>query len=706
MVKTLFSNSAKKQNGTQKNTLLTRLVIFSAFLLFSSTAHGQVIEWDKVYGGSEGDFLEIVRQTSDGGFIVGGHSIDPDDSDINYDGFGREEFLVYKVDATGALEWTRFFGGSSPDLLTSLEQTSDGGYILGGTSSSQTTGNKTEPPIGGSDYWVIKLDANGDVQWQQVVGGSSSEFLNDLVQTSDGGYLLAGTSYSGISGDKTQDTRGGYDYWIVKLNALGETVWDRTYSGNANDLLNAVLLTSDGGFLLGGGSTSHVGADVTSPQKVYCDDECYFNFWVVKLDALGMKEWDRMYGATGGETGQSIIEMVPTQDGGYLLGGSSDSGANFDKSEPNKSTYSDYLDYWVVKINATGDIQWDRTLGGDGNDRLGALLALADGSFLVGGSSNSGISDDKTGPSKDTDLNNSDYWVVKLDATGNKVWDKTIGGNGDDELNSMDLAHDGGYYLGGSSDTEINGDKTHNIESYDFWIVKLREGTCVAPSPTITLTPNSNIYTGGDVTNLYLGYGPQSITLTPSGGLTYSWSPAIGLSNTTTAETIFTPTEPGVYTITVMARVGECTATASVTITVIDVRCGSKNGKVMLCHNGKMLCLEEGAVKAHLKNHLADRLGACTTEKVVAQKEKAKVNVYPNPFTNRTAISLDFPEDDEYMVEVYDGKGLLVHSWPRGTAKQGQNILLDWVAKQVNRGLYVVRVTTRDGVQTKQIVKE
>ncbi|GAA4299285.1 hypothetical protein GCM10023183_08310 [Nibribacter koreensis] len=666
-----------------------------------------MIEWDRVYGGSEGDYLEIVRQTSDGGYIVGGYTIDPEDSDIIYEGHNREEFLIFKVDATGEIEWKKFYGGLGPDLLMALEQTSDGGYILGGTSSSDISGDKSEPLMGSSDYWVLKLDANGDIQWQQTVGGNAAEFLNDVIQTSDGGYLLGGHSYSGISGDKTQASRGGYDYWVVKLNAIGATEWDKTYGGNGADLLNSVLETSDGGFLLGGGSTSHVGGDVTSPQKVYCEDECYFNFWVVKIDADGMKEWDRMYGATGGETGQSIVDMVHTQDGGYLLGGSSDSDANFDKSEPNKSTYSDYMDYWVVKINATGDIQWDRTLGGDGIDRLGALLATSDGGYLVGGSSRSGVSDDKTEPSRDTDVNNSDYWVVKLDAMGAKLWDKTIGGSGDDELSSIDLASDGGYYVGGSSDTEINGDKTHAIEAYDFWIVKLREGECVPPSPAISLTPSDNTYTGGVASNLYLGYGPQSITLTAGGGLNYYWSPVNDLTYISDSEYVFTPTAPGVYTFSVTARVGECTATTSVTINVVDVRCGAKNSKVMLCHNGKMLCVEDGAVKAHLKNHPEDRLGECNTETTIASHKKSTmVQVYPNPFTSTTGIALDFTEPQQYTVEVYDGKGTLMQRWPSGKAKAGEQVRLYWTPKHGEKGLYIVRVITQDGVQTKQVVRE
>jgi hypothetical protein len=689
--------------------LAARLALLLCLLVGSILAVGQAKQWDKTYGGTEDEELEIVRQTSDGGYIMGGTSSSGISGDKTKASRGGTDYWVVKVDATGAVEWNKVYGGDGADRLMALEQTADGGYLLGGYSNSGESGNKSDPSRGNNDYWVVKIKANGKVQWDQTVGGNGSDFLEDVIQTSDGGYLLGGTSYSGSSGDKTEPSRGQSDFWIVKLSASGQPQWDKTLGGSSYDGLSAILQTSDGGYLLGGGSTSPISGDKTSPQKVFCDEECYFNFWAVKVSATGTLEWDKTYGATGGETGQSILDMVPTQDGGYLLVGNSDSDANYDKSEPNKSTYSDYFDFWAVKINATGDIQWDRTLGGDGSESAVAVVATPDGGFLLGGRSDSEVSDDKTEPRRDTDSNNGDYWVVKLDATGTKLWDKTFGGTGNDDLESLDYTNDGGFILGGRSNSPISGDKTEaNVGGYDYWIVKMTGEVCVTPNAAIALTPSTTTYTGGVMTNLYLGYGPQAVTLTASGGTTYSWSPAVGLSSTNTAETVFTPTQPGVYTFTVMVMEGECSATASVTITVIDVRCGPQNSKVMVCHKGKMLCLPPQAVKAHLDHHPEDRLGNCSGPE--AQPAQASLlaswRAYPNPFTTSVTLAFTFQQAQEYTVEIYAASGKLMKKWSAAKAKANEQLQLTWTPTHAENGFYMVRLITRHGAQTMVLLRQ
>ncbi|QHL86616.1 T9SS type A sorting domain-containing protein [Nibribacter ruber] len=676
-------------------------------LLSSSLAFGQMKQWDKTYGGTENDELEIVRHTSDGGYILAGNSYSGISGDKTKDTGDGLEFWVVKVDAAGEIEWNKVYDGLA--RLSALEQTSDGGYILGGTSSAGKTINKSDPSRGGSDMWVIKINSKGKVQWDQTLGGSGGDALNDIIQTSDGGYLLGGSSSSMKSGDKSEDARGWSDFWIVKLSSKGKQQWDRTYGGSSYDGLNSLLQTSDGGYLLGGGSVSLVSGDKTDPPKVNCTEECAFDFWLVKVDALGMKEWDRTMGAGGGESGESILDMVATQDGGYLLGGASDAArASYDKTAPNYSNNGS-RDFWVVKITAMGQIQWDRTVGGTEDDRFGGLLATSDGGFLIGGRSISGIGGDKTEPQRDEDeYNAGDYWVVKLSATGTTLWDKSFGGAGDDVLSSMDHTMDGGYIIGGSSTSPISGEKSEaNVGGFDFWIVKMTGETCVVPTPAIALTRMANTYTGDVPSTLYLGYGPESIMLTASGGTSYSWSPATGLSSTNTAETVFTATEAGMYTFTVTVANGECTATESVTITVMDVRCGSKLTKVMICHKGQMICIADDAVKAHLKNHPEDRLGECGNEEMMAAKaEVNSLRVYPNPFTQATSIAMNFIKKQQYTVEIYDMKGKLVQRFAPANAQAGQQVRLEWSPKQVDRGLYVVKLITSDGVQTMQLLRQ
>jgi hypothetical protein len=161
------------------------------------------------------------------------------------------------------VEWDNTIGGSGSDLLLSVLQTIDGGYFLGGESGSDASGDKTENSLGLRDYWVVKLDGSGAVEWDNTIGGSSNDELYSVTQTSDNGYLLGGRSDSPVSGDKTEASQGSFDYWVVKLEGDGiimpppsssDIEWDNTIGGNDFDDLRSVIQTSDGGYLLGGRS--------------------------------------------------------------------------------------------------------------------------------------------------------------------------------------------------------------------------------------------------------------------------------------------------------------------------------------------------------------------------------------------------------------------------------------------------------------------
>ena len=471
------------------------LFMLSAFLLSSLFATGQTTIWNKAFGGSADDELEFLQYTSDGGYILAGSSASGKSGNKTQASRGGLDYWVVKVNSQGKKQWDRRFGGSGSDVLEVVRQTCDGGYILGGSSDSPESGDKSQGRRGtsGTDYWVVKINSKGKKQWDKTFGGTGIDMLTDLIQTKDKGYMLGGWSNSGNGKDKSEASRGGGDFWVVKLTSSGSKSWDKTFGGNSADNLKAVLQTPDGGYLLGGGSVSVVSGDKTDPQKRFCDDECEFDMWVVKIDAKGKKIWDRTIGGVGGEQGESVQVMVSTKDGGYLLGGTTDSGAGGDKTEPNKGFYSDSQDFWVVKINANGVIQWDKTIGGLGNDVLAAMVETKDGGFLLGGRSNSDIGGDKTEAPRDNDINYDDYWIVRISATGNKLWDKTYGGSGDDRLTTLDKAGPNKFVIGGRSDSPISGDRTkQNFGGYDYWVVKLEENIDTTPEPSLALTPNAN----------------------------------------------------------------------------------------------------------------------------------------------------------------------------------------------------------------------
>jgi len=418
-------------------------------------------EWDQTIGGKSYDWLVSLQQTRDGGYILGGHSISGIGSNKTEASRGSTDYWVVKLRASGTKEWDRTFGGRYEDLLSSVQQTSDGGYILGGTSLSGISGDKTQARIGSTDYWVVKLQADGTKIWDKTIGGTDEDYLASLQLTSDGGYILGGYSWSGISGDKTQPSKGSHDYWLVKLQADGSKDWDKTIGGSESDVLTTLQQTSDGGYILGGNSYSNISGDKSQAPRGAAD----YDYWVVKLKADGSKAWDKTLGSNNNDV---LVSVQETSDGEYILAGNSDSGVMGDKSESSRGG----TDYWIVKIKEETILKavWTNRFGGAGNDNFTVAIRTSDGGYLSGGYTNSGNSGDKTQNSE----GKNDYWIVKSDKNGQKLWDKRYGGAGEDYLNRIIQTPDGGYLLGGSSLSGKSGDKTQDSQGErDYWVVKI-----------------------------------------------------------------------------------------------------------------------------------------------------------------------------------------------------------------------------------------
>ncbi len=626
---------------------------------------------------------------------MGGTSSSGVSGDKSEETRGDNDYWIIKVDAEGNIEWDKTYGGSDRDEFSALQQTSDGGYILGGASLSESSGEKSEDSRGGFDYWVIKLDAQGNIEWEKTFGGESSDWLRDIIQTSDGGYLLGGTSSSEVSGEKSEPSRGENDFWVIKLDADGNKEWDHTYGGDKSDLLAQLQQTNDGGFILGGSSESDISGEKSEPNWGNDDDfGMGYDYWIVKIDAEGNKEWDKTF---GGLLGDYLSDVIQTENGGYLLGGSSGSSIGGDKSEEFRG--GEFGDFWVIKTDSNGNKEWDRTYGGTDSDELSSIQQTSDGGYVLGGVSESDASGEKSEDSKGS----TDFWIVKTDAEGNIEWDKTIGGSSGEGLSTIIEVNPGDYVIAGTSSSGVSGDKTEPNRgvSIDYWIVKFSgEEPCITPTPSISVIPTSDVYTGGDPATLYLGYGPQSVQLVASGAERYAWSPAEGLSDATAAAPVFTPMAAGRYTFTVTAYNGECTATASVTITVVDVRCG--NGKVALCHKGNTLCLPASAVAAHLRNHSEDRLGACGAWAVY--EKLMRMQVYPNPLIDWAKVVLSISEGEPYRLELYNAGGKRLAIVAEGQGTHNGMLDLELRTAQLRKGVYYLRLVTADDVQTLRIL--
>jgi len=422
-------------------------------------AQAPSIDWQNTIGGNDTDVVQKVEQTSDGGYIIAGISNSDISGDKTENSIGSNDYWVVKLNTSGEIEWQNTIGGNNSDALRSINQTIDGGYILGGTSDSDISGDKTENSYGQQDYWVVKLNSLGVIEWDKTFGGLFQDFLYSISQTSDGEYILGGFSSSPISGNKTEDTNGLNDYWIIKIDSSGNILWQNSIGGSNQDRLFSIVQTTDAGYFIGGYSISDISGDKTE------NSNGGFDYWVVKLNLLGEIEWQN---TIGGDSSDFLTTIEQTIDGGYILAGESDSNISGDKTENNNGS----TDYWIVKLNSLGEIEWQNTIGGDSIEDLdfGTIFQTNDGGYFLSGMSLSDISGDKTENSR----GGFDYWVLKLDETGIIVWQKTIGGSEDDFWPISFQTNDGGFVISGSSLSDISGDKTENSNGgWDYWIVKL-----------------------------------------------------------------------------------------------------------------------------------------------------------------------------------------------------------------------------------------
>ncbi len=447
------------------------------------------IEWAGSFGGSESDQAQCIEQTSDKGFIVAGSSFSNDLDIVGHHGdIDNADYWLVKLDSNGSLLWQQSLGGAGDDVANSIKQTPDGGYIVAGYSTSHNfdvSGNH-----GGEDYWIVRLDGNGKIIWQKSFGGTKNERAYSIELTTDGGYVIAGASTSN-DGDVTKhhgDTTNT-DYWIIKIDRDGNLRWQKSLGGFNNDVAYSIRQTADRGFIIAGSSYSvdTIGADITFSHGTV-------DFWVVKLDSMGVLKWQRSYGGSQFDEAYSIDL---TSDGGYIAAGyttsvNGDVTKNFGQS-----------DVWIIKLDSIGNLMWQKSAGGSDIDGGLSIKQTFDRGYILAGSTVS--NDDEVHGNH----GGNDYWVLKLDSTGNLQWQKTLGGPGEEFALSIIQTADSGYVVAGSSDFD-GGDVNGNHNHEDFWIVKLgsKEMNTVIPSknPSYTFTNFPNPFS--DKTTLVL---PESI---------------------------------------------------------------------------------------------------------------------------------------------------------------------------------------------------
>jgi len=370
----------------------------------------------KAIGGKYDDGGNSLIQTSDGGYAIAGCT--------SSFGAGQLDVYVVKLDAHGNLQWTKTIGGPYyNEERLSLIQTSDGGYVIAGYTFSFGAGE--------ADVYLVKLDAHGNLQWTKTIGGKKEDVGLSLIQTSDGGYAIAGSTKSfGV---------GKADVYVVKLDAKGNLRWTRTVGGPGNEIGFSLIQTSDGGYVIAG-TTASFGAGEADVH-------------VVKLDAHGNLQWTKTIGGPGNEIGFSLIQ---TSDGGYAITGTTTS---FGAGEP---------DVYVVKLDAHGNLQWTRTIGGPGGEVGHSLIQSSDGGYAIAGATAS------------SPAGEADVYVIKLDANGKPQWTKTIGAKNENlSRSSIIQTSDGSYVIAGTT-------RSFGLGGMDVYVVKLDKNgdACCAVSQT------------------------------------------------------------------------------------------------------------------------------------------------------------------------------------------------------------------------------
>ena len=449
-----------------KKLLGVALTILAQVSMYSQSP---VIQWEKSFGGSLEDNGFDIKVTNDGGYIMVGTTLSSDAIPLG-NHHGNYDVYVVKTTSTGIVEWQKTIGGSNYDVGTSVFQTTDNGYIISGYTSSND--GDIISNFGFFDCLVIKLDALGNIQWNKTYGGSGFDSALDLVQTSDGGYVIAGNSGSS-DGHVTQNL-GDSDIWIVKIDALGTIVWEKSIGGSANDLITAISKTSDDGYLLVGHTFSNDG-DITQNQGS-CEA------WLLKLNSAGAIEWQKTY---GGSEGDYLYDIKQTQEGGYITCGQTES------ANGNLSTNYGASDAWIMKLSSLGEIEWSKTYGGSSDDDLAFIGTAQDGKYIFCGGTYSN--------DFDVAANNGGYdcWLLKILDNGDVDWNKTYGGSLNDGPNGLKQTSDGGSVFVGYAYSN-NLDVSQNSGIHDMWLVKLsphslsnetfeHDGLNVFPNPTTNL---------------------------------------------------------------------------------------------------------------------------------------------------------------------------------------------------------------------------
>ena len=627
------------------------------FVLLITICSLQIInaqtQWQRTIGGTGDDQARSIIQTTNGGFIITGFT--------NSFGAGNYDFYIVKFNSSGTLQWSRTVGGTGDDQTQSIIKTTDAGYAVAGYTR----------PLGSdySDFYIVKFDSGGSLQWNKTINRANYDYAFSIIQTSDGGFTLAGVSATGGVFSS--------DMFIAKLNSAGTYQWSKTYGGSGDEPALSMIQTADGGFVFAGYSNSY------SPFHV---------FYILKIDSTGTLQWCRLIGETG--TGSVVYSIIQTTDGGFALAGGF------------TPTGTGNYDMYIVKLSSGGSLQWTRTVGGTGDDNANSIIQTTDAGFAVAGYTNS------------FGTGNYDMYIVKLNSSGTLQWSRTVGGTGYDNANSIIQTTDAGFVIAGYTNSFGTG-------NYDMYIVKLDAGgnTCgnstspsslsgisgtlssqtpavITQNPTVT-TPTYTTGTGGILTTICSPLPPPAPNLvSPLNGSYYQTS--------TVRFTWYKSLYAATYRLQVALDsqftnlVVNDSTIADSTLLVINLTVNKYywwrvNAKNSIGTSPYSAVWRFGTFFVGLKEFSSE-----------IPKEFKLYNNYPNPFNPSTKIRFDIPSlirrgAGVVLLKVYDILGHEITTLVNEQLKPG-TYEVDWDGTNYPSGVYYYSLITQSFSQTKRMV--
>jgi hypothetical protein len=437
---------------------------------------------DYTYGGNSQEECAGVVPTSDGGFLIGGSTGSTVSGEVTIaprstgNMYAPIDYWLFKIDAQGNKLWEKRYGGDGDDRLIKILPAAHGGYLLCGWSNSTISGDMTATLKGAQNYWVVRIDALGNKRWDKRYGSASSEQLSTALATPDGGFVLTGITGGPLktpSGDRSQSIKGEADTWTIKLDSLGNKQWDTTLGSLGGDYVYGAANMPGGGIALLALPFGGPGGDVTGPARGNND------LWLVRLDAAGNKVSDQLYGGSGNDDASALLA---TTDGGLLLAGYTNSPASGDLSRGGPAP-------WLLKLDATGAIQWEKAYNSLTTtvDRIASLSEYPSGGYILGG---------RTAQLNPVTNTPGDFELTRISATGAEQWTKSLGGPDYELLNMVLPLASGSLLAVGTSNSSIGRDKTSVSRGLsDIWVLQVASSSTLnvrsqAADVTSSLYPN------------------------------------------------------------------------------------------------------------------------------------------------------------------------------------------------------------------------